>query len=279
MASFQKIQELLLPCLEEEIIDDEEFSVLYEAYAPQNLPFQHSAYEKFSLENKNSAECKADFRVDKRDIALLVEALRVPPIFKCSNGTICDGTEGLCIVLKRFAYPCRYSDMMPIFGRSVPEMSMICNQVTDWIYNTHGHKVTRWNHGILNPPLMATYADGVHSKGAALDNCFGFIDGTVRPISRPMSNQRVVYNGHRRVHALKFQAVTLPSGLIANIYSQSNLFSLHWHVYGIFLSFYLPLTFALFFGEIVLIIDNGLFDFLFPRRIPYALVKCKACMT
>ena len=39
-------------------------------------PFQHSAYEKFSLKNKNSAECKADFRVDKRDIAVLVE-LRV----------------------------------------------------------------------------------------------------------------------------------------------------------------------------------------------------------
>ena len=244
MASFQKLQELLLPCLEEEIIDDEEFSVLYEAYAPQNLPFQHSAYEKFSLENKNSAECKADFRVDKRDIALLVEALGVPPIFKCCNGTICDGTEGLCIVLKRFAYPCRYSDMMPIFGRSVPELSMICNQVTDWIYNTHGYKVTRWNHGILNPPLIATYADAVHFKGATLDNCFGFIDGTVRPISRPMSNQRVVYNGHKRVHALKFQAVTLPNGLIANIYgpvgkpqiffySQSNLFSLHCHVYGI----------------------------------------------
>ena len=44
MASFQKIQELLLPCLEEEILDDEEFSVFYEAHAPQNLPFQHSAY-------------------------------------------------------------------------------------------------------------------------------------------------------------------------------------------------------------------------------------------
>ena len=108
MASFQKIQELLLPCLEEKIIDDEEFSVFYEAYAPQNLPFQHSAYEKFSLENQNSAECKADFRVDKRDIALLIEVLRVQLIFRCSNGKICDGTEGRCIVLKRFAYPFIY---------------------------------------------------------------------------------------------------------------------------------------------------------------------------
>ena len=69
--------------------------------------------------------------------------------------------------------------------------------------------------------LIATYADAVHSKGpkgAVVDNCFGFIDGTVRPISRPMSNQRVVYNGHKRVHALKFQDVSLPNGLIANIY-------------------------------------------------------------
>ena len=249
MASFQKIQELLLPCLEEEIIDDEEFSVLYQAYAPQNFPFQHSAHEKFSLK-KNSAECKADFPVDKRNIALLVEALRVPPIFKCSNETICDGTEGLCIVLKRFAYPCRYSDMMPIFRRSVPELSLICNQVTDWIYNTHGYKVTRWNHGILNPPLIATYADAVHSKGAALDNCFSFIDGTVRPISRPMSNQRVVYNGHGRVHALKFQAVTLPSGLIANIYGPVGkpqiFFSVHKAIFfpfiGTFMEFFLHFT-------------------------------------
>ena len=47
---------------------------------------------------RSSAECKAD-HVDKRDIALFVEALRVPPIFKCSNGTIPCGKEGLCIVL------------------------------------------------------------------------------------------------------------------------------------------------------------------------------------
>ena len=76
MASFQKIQELLLPCLEEEIIDDEEFSV---------------------------------------------------------------------------------------FTR-------------------------RMLHKIFHFSTRYTYADVVHSKGAVLDNCFGFIDGTVRPISPSMSN-------------------------------------------------------------------------------------------
>lgn len=36
-------------------------------------------------------------------------------------------------------------------------------------------------------------------------------------ISWPMSNQWVVYNGHKRMHAFKFQAVTLPNRLIANM--------------------------------------------------------------
>ena len=37
-----------------------------------------------------------------------------------------------------------------------------------------------------------------------LTNCWGFIDGTVRPVSKPGMYQRVLYNGHKRVHALKF---------------------------------------------------------------------------
>lgn len=40
----------------------------------------------------------------------------------------------------------------------------------------------------------------------------------MRPICRPGEKQRVVYNGHKRVHALKFQSVALLNGLIANIY-------------------------------------------------------------
>ena len=56
---------------------EEEFVLLYEAYRPSNLPFLHPAYERFSLANKDPAECKAEFRVEKRDIPLLFDALRV----------------------------------------------------------------------------------------------------------------------------------------------------------------------------------------------------------
>ena len=71
---------------------------------------------------------------------------------------------------------------------------------------------------MLNPGFLEQYAAAIEGKGAALDNCFGFVDGTVRPISKPGEQQRIVYNGHKRVHALKFQSVAVPNGLIANMY-------------------------------------------------------------
>ena len=41
-ALFKKVQEMLCSCLREEIIDEEEFVLIYEAYRPSNLPFPHS---------------------------------------------------------------------------------------------------------------------------------------------------------------------------------------------------------------------------------------------
>ena len=66
--------------------------------------------------------------------------------------------------------------------------------------------------------LLKNYTEAVFNEGAALRNCFGFVDGTGRPIPRPDENQTVVYNGHKRVHGLKFQSVVIPNGLIAHLY-------------------------------------------------------------
>lgn len=50
------------------------------------------------------------------------------------------------------------------------------------------------------------YFDAIFYKAGGLDRVLGFIDGTVIGIRRPKSNvpQQVVYNGHKRKHALKF---------------------------------------------------------------------------
>ena len=104
------------------------------------------------------------------------------------------------------------------FGRSVPEISLILAEVTDHIYRTNGHLPQDLNQPWLEPQQLESFARAIHQRGAALSNCWGFVDGTVRPICRPGEHQRIMYNGHKRVHGIKFQSVVAPNGLIANLY-------------------------------------------------------------
>ena len=218
MASRKQVEEMLLLSFIHGFISEEEFGVLHEALQTKNPIFPHSDYERFTLDTLEESEIFAEFRVRKRDIERLADALGLPESFVCHQRTRADKIEGLCMVLKRLAYPCRYSDLIHRFGRAVPELSMITNAVEEFIYQNHHHRLTQWNATLLSPRKLQQYADAVAVKGSPLKNCFGFIDGTVRTISRPGENQKIVYNGHKRLHALKFQSVTLPDWLIAHLF-------------------------------------------------------------
>ena len=109
--------------------------------------------------------------------------------------------------------------MIPRFDLPVPEIRMMTDVVLDWIYTEHGHHLTDFNQPFLSRTSLRTYLDAFHQKGAALNNCQGFIGATVHPICRTFQNQRIVYSSHKRVHALKFQFIATPYGLIANLYS------------------------------------------------------------
>ena len=218
MTSFTEARDFIVLSYEQGLISDEEFLVLYDSYKPKNLDLPYNMYESFDLYEMEDDECVAEFRVRKRDIPLLGEVLQIPEVVICNQRSIADGTEALCMLLKRLAYPVRYSDMVPRFARPVPVLSMITNEVLDHVYRTHQHRICQWYPEVMNPLALQRYADAVANKGAPLQNCFGFIDGTVRPIARPDTNQRIVYNGHKRVHAIKFQSVTLPNGIIGHLY-------------------------------------------------------------
>lgn len=179
MATFQNARDLLLLSFFEGSVTEDEFLLLYDVNTSKNPEYPYWDYKRFCLEEKDDAECKTEFRFEKSDIPLLVEVLGVPEKMKCKQGTVCEGTEALCMLLKRLAYPCRYSDLMSAFARPVPEVSMIVNQVVDFIFDHHSHRVTEWNHRILNSDSLQTYSEAIKSKGAPLHNCFGFIDGTV----------------------------------------------------------------------------------------------------
>ena len=155
-------------------------------------------------------ESKAEFPFELGDLPLHAEALKIPDKIVCPNHTVATGMEALFIMLKRFAYPCRFNNMIPRCGRSVSELCLITSEVTNHLFDTHDYLLRYLDHPWLQPNHLEELANTIHSSG--------FVDGTIRPICRPGEHQRLVYNGHKRVHAIKFQSVVAPDGLVANLY-------------------------------------------------------------
>ena len=77
------------------------------------------------------------------------------------------------------------------------------------------------------------YSAAVEKTPLVMSSCICFIDGTVIGITRPKGNmmQKVVYNGHKRKHALKYQAVTTPDGLILHAYGPMEGHRHDWTMY------------------------------------------------
>lgn len=214
----QTTQDALAFMFMEDVIDEVEFLMLFETVNKKNPSFPFWSYDRFDLTRVTEEECKAEFRFGLAELPLLAKVLAIPDTFVCRNGTVATGIEGLCILLRRFAYPCRLSDLIPRFGRSVPELSEIISEVSSHIFDNYGYLLRSLDQPWLQPNCLQRFADAIYGRGSALSNCWGFVDGTVRPIARPGEHQRVLYNGHKRVHALKFQSVVAPNGLIANLY-------------------------------------------------------------
>lgn len=161
---------------------------------------------------------KADIRrFTLAEIDQLVVAMDLPdPVF-CDNGVRETAQTALAMLLRRLAYPARYKDIYRLFGWETSRVSRVTRTLASYIYHRWLY-LLRFDSHRLSAAQLKSYADAVHLKGAPLSTCWGFIDGTLRPIARPVWNQRVVYNGWKRIHALKFHAVVTPDGIISHLY-------------------------------------------------------------
>lgn len=74
MNKFNTCREILLRSYAENHNSDEEFVPLYDCYR-SNSRLGYQSYDVFDLQNMNSADCKAEFRVEKADLPRLADAL------------------------------------------------------------------------------------------------------------------------------------------------------------------------------------------------------------
>ncbi|XP_037555584.1 uncharacterized protein LOC119432490 [Dermacentor silvarum] len=158
------------------------------------------------------------FRFEKNNIGRLKTALLIPDTIYTAQRITVSGEEALCLTLRRLAYPNRLSDLECLFGRHYSVILVVTNHVLGHIESNFGHLLRDVNnHKWLDLAALQEFSHAVHSKGAPLTNCWGFIDGTARPICRPSENQKIFFSGHKRTHAVKYQSIMCPNGIIAQL--------------------------------------------------------------
>ena len=151
MPYFKEIGDTCLGAYSFDTIDDTEFVLLYNLHKSKNPDIPYWLYEKFDLEKLNDDQCKVTFRFSKNHIYDLKETLNTPEEIMCYNNVRVDDVEALCAVLKRFAYPCRFIDLIQIFARAIPQLSITCNEITNLIYENWNHLLSNLNQPWLSP--------------------------------------------------------------------------------------------------------------------------------
>lgn len=158
-----------------------------------------------------------DNRFSKDEIYRLIHVLRLPPRIKCDNRIVEDSFTAMCMLLRRFAFTARAADLYLEFGWKPERLSRVVNTTTEMIY-TRWRKLLSFDHTRLSPERLQLFANAMEERGCPLHGCWGFIDGTQRPICRPVINQNAVYNGHHREHSLGYQGVVTPDSLLQHVF-------------------------------------------------------------
>lgn len=172
-----------------------------------------------SFATVHPSESWNDFRFRVQDLPRLMAALQIDPelhVGEPGHQSVFSGEEGLLLLLRRLAYPCRARDLVEKFGLLECEISALTGYMIFHIHDTFHHILHDLSVWIDDLP---SFRDAIIRKGSPPDlNIWAFVDGTLRPTCRPIYGQESQYSGHKRIHGLKFESVSLPNGIIARLF-------------------------------------------------------------
>jgi hypothetical protein len=138
----------------------------------------------FKLEQFNEEACLHLFRFGPSQILAISVIIFSSKSIELDPRARISDVEALCILLNRLSYPSRLKTMESTFGRSFTTLSRIINTTIDLILDSCGHVVSI-SSAFVNEETIRRWMNAIRQKGAPLEHCVGFVDGTVRPICRP----------------------------------------------------------------------------------------------
>jgi hypothetical protein len=106
-----------------------------------------------------------------------------------------------------------------LYDRTQAAVSEVVNELAVWIHRHWDFLLGELEDNLLlTPDKLKSYAQVVHNTGAPPMTIFAFLDCILHHICCPTFHQRVVYNGYKQKHMLKYQALKLPNGMLGHLF-------------------------------------------------------------
>ncbi|KIK53517.1 hypothetical protein GYMLUDRAFT_178808 [Collybiopsis luxurians FD-317 M1] len=177
---------------------------------------------------EQGGECISEdylFRLGDRDcvwfrateIAELAEVLQIPDPFITHNRHRFPPIEALGLLLSRFCGGHDLYDLVANYDHNITAISEIINELIIWLDIWWKHLLNCDSDGILHPNQLLSYANAISAHGSPLENCIGFIDCIIRKTCCLSRAQEAAYSGYKKIHALKYQVVCLPNGIVGHL--------------------------------------------------------------
>ena len=171
----------------------------------------------FNLDEREPYWIKENFRMTRHELERTRILLGIPDVVITQNRDRCPGSLAFMMLLYKMSWPRRLSDLRDVFGGTKQRLGRIVNEVACDLYRRFHAKMATLDRDRMNDDYLRLLCSVHYAKNGVMENIWGFIDGTVRPCCRPVRFQKTVYNGHKKVHAIKFQSVVAWDGMIAHM--------------------------------------------------------------
>jgi len=148
-----------------------------------------------------------------REIRELMRILHVPPIIRVPGSRrVFTGKEGMLVMLRRLAGLENLYHLSATFDCLPTVISELHKAMLDHVY-PYAKRALRLEVWEDELPRLA---QELHQQGCLIPTCCGFIVGTIFKIRRPTDGEDAAYNGWKRMHATKYQAVVLANFMIGD---------------------------------------------------------------
>ena len=219
--SLLRLVSLGLAAVTDDDDDDEEeddlFCVLFLSSVALTFRGPYTAHFRFDISCYDPGEQNHHFRFYFEHVQRIVHLLLLPTTLHTDNRTSISAIEAVLIVLKCLAFPSRWRDLAPFFGRGDAELSSIFNYTLQEIV-THWLPLLRGQNVLFQLDRIRCYADAIMLK-IGYPECgilALWMDSSVHRLG--LLNMRTFCLTGMRCVGWKFQNFSLPDGMIGHAF-------------------------------------------------------------